>query len=55
MIVSLAQGTASCLAVLFNNKAEIQGIAQQEFAQHFPKPGWVVQLSTKMRNDYFEI
>ncbi len=40
-IISLDEGTSSCRAVLFNDKAEIVDITQQEFTQHFPKPGWV--------------
>ncbi|MBL4744456.1 MAG: glycerol kinase GlpK [Cycloclasticus sp.] len=40
-IVSLDQGTSSCRAVLFNETAQIVDITQHEFAQHFPKPGWV--------------
>jgi glycerol kinase len=40
-IVSLDQGTTSSRAVLVNTKTEIVGIAQQEFTQIFPQPGWV--------------
>jgi len=40
-IIALDQGTTSSRAVLFNEKGEIKGIAQQEFRQLFPKPGWV--------------
>lgn len=40
-IVALDQGTTSSRAVLFNSKGEIKGIAQREFRQIFPKPGWV--------------
>ncbi|WP_027415958.1 glycerol kinase GlpK [Aneurinibacillus terranovensis] len=40
-ILSLDQGTTSSRAILFNKKGEIVYTAQQEFTQHFPKPGWV--------------
>ncbi len=40
-IIALDQGTTSSRAVLFNERGEIKGIAQQEFRQIFPKPGWV--------------
>lgn len=40
-IIALDQGTTSSRAVLFNEQGEIEGIAQQEFRQIFPKPGWV--------------
>ncbi|AJD91087.1 glycerol kinase [Jeotgalibacillus malaysiensis] len=40
-ILSLDQGTTSSRAILFNKKGEIVKIAQKEFEQIFPKPGWV--------------
>lgn len=40
-IIALDQGTTSSRAVLFDNKGQIIGIAQQEFSQIFPQPGWV--------------
>ncbi|KMY49129.1 glycerol kinase GlpK [Peribacillus loiseleuriae] len=40
-ILSLDQGTTSSRAMLLNKKGEIIHIAQQEFKQYFPKPGWV--------------
>ncbi|MGZ4160407.1 MAG: glycerol kinase GlpK [Neobacillus sp.] len=40
-ILSLDQGTTSSRAILFNKKGEIVQVAQQEFKQFFPKPGWV--------------
>ncbi|MBS1681716.1 MAG: glycerol kinase GlpK [Bacteroidetes bacterium] len=40
-IVALDQGTTSSRAVLFNEHGSIVGIAQQEFSQIFPQPGWV--------------
>lgn len=40
-ILALDQGTTSSRAILFNKKGEIHSVAQQEFAQYYPKPGWV--------------
>jgi glycerol kinase len=40
-IIALDQGTTSSRAVLFDEQGSIKGIAQQEFTQIFPLPGWV--------------
>lgn len=40
-IIALDQGTTSSRSVLFNEAGQIVDIAQQEFTQIFPKPGWV--------------
>jgi len=40
-IIALDQGTTSSRAVLFTEQGAIKGIAQQEFQQIFPNPGWV--------------
>jgi len=40
-ILSIDQGTTSSRAILFNNKGELVHVAQKEFQQYFPKPGWV--------------
>ncbi|SDI14415.1 glycerol kinase GlpK [Alteribacillus bidgolensis] len=40
-IMALDQGTTSSRAILFNQGGEIVKVAQKEFTQHFPKPGWV--------------
>jgi len=40
-VLSIDQGTTSSRAIIFNHKGEIVKIAQREFTQHFPKPGWV--------------
>ncbi|HCM77168.1 MAG TPA: glycerol kinase [Cytophagales bacterium] len=40
-IIALDQGTTSSRAVLLDEKGAIQAVAQQEFDQIFPKPGWV--------------
>lgn len=40
-ILSLDQGTTSSRAIIFNKKGKIVHIAQKEFTQYFPQPGWV--------------
>ncbi|MGH1543828.1 MAG: glycerol kinase GlpK [Arenicella sp.] len=40
-LISLDQGTSSSRAILFDSQARIVRIAQREFTQHFPEPGWV--------------
>ncbi len=40
-ILALDSGTTSNRAILFNNSGEIEGTAQQEFEQIYPRPGWV--------------
>ncbi len=40
-IVALDQGTTSSRSVLVDDNGKIRGMAQQEFAQIFPRPGWV--------------
>ena len=40
-IIAIDQGTTSSRALLFNERGEIVGTAQQEFTQFFPRSGWV--------------
>ena len=40
-IMALDAGTTSNRCILFDEKGEICSIAQKEFTQYFPKPGWV--------------
>ncbi len=40
-ILALDQGTTSSRAILFDRAGSIVAVAQKEFPQHFPKPGWV--------------
>ncbi|NVN17427.1 glycerol kinase GlpK [Muricauda sp. HICW] len=40
-ILALDQGTTSSRAVVFDQKGTIISVAQKEFTQIFPKPGWV--------------
>jgi len=40
-ILALDSGTTSTRAILFNHSGEIVSVANQEFPQIYPKPGWV--------------
>tara|TARA_R110002073_G_scaffold40547_5_gene114945 strand:+ start:39430 stop:40926 length:1497 start_codon:yes stop_codon:yes gene_type:complete len=40
-ILALDQGTTSSRAIVFDKKGNIIAVAQKEFKQYFPKPGWV--------------
>jgi glycerol kinase len=40
-ILALDQGTTSSRAIIFDHKGQIRSVAQKEFTQIFPKPGWV--------------
>jgi glycerol kinase len=41
MILALDQGTTSSRAILFDHAGGVAAVAQREFPQVFPKPGWV--------------
>lgn len=40
-VMALDAGTTSNRCILFNEKGEMCSVAQKEFTQIFPKPGWV--------------
>lgn len=40
-VMALDAGTTSNRCILFNEKGEVCSVAQKEFTQYFPKPGWV--------------
>ena len=40
-VMALDAGTTSSRCILFNEKGEVKSMAQKEFTQYFPKPGWV--------------
>jgi glycerol kinase len=49
-ILALDQGTTSCRAILFDQTGNIAGVAQQEFNQIYPKPGWVEHNAIEIWN-----
>jgi glycerol kinase len=40
-ILALDQGTTSSRAIIFDHQGQIMSVAQKEFTQIFPQPGWV--------------
>src|SRR5216117_3912331 len=40
-ILALDQGTTSSRAIIFDHAGSITAVAQKEFHQIFPRPGWV--------------
>ena len=59
-ILALDQGTTSSRAIVFDKKGEIIGMAQDEFEQIYPHPGWVEHdpkeiLSSEMASMYSAI
>ena len=40
-VLALDQGTTSSRALVFDRRGRAVATAQQEFTQHFPRPGWV--------------
>ncbi len=40
-ILALDQGTTSSRAIVFDRAGEVRAVAQKEFRQIFPRPGWV--------------
>jgi glycerol kinase len=40
-VLALDSGTTSCRAIVFAPDGAVRAVAQKEFAQHYPRPGWV--------------
>ncbi|MCV2866619.1 glycerol kinase GlpK [Albidovulum sediminicola] len=41
LILAIDQGTTSSRAILFDQALRVVALAQEEFPQHYPAPGWV--------------
>ena len=41
MILAIDQGTSGTTCLVFDERGQVSGRAYREFAQHFPRPGWV--------------
>jgi glycerol kinase len=41
LLLALDQGTTSSRAIVFDETGRIRAVAQREFKQHYPQPGWV--------------
>jgi glycerol kinase len=40
-VLAIDQGTTSSRAIVFDDKLQVVAVAQEEFTQHFPRPGFV--------------
>ncbi|HTQ00551.1 MAG TPA: glycerol kinase GlpK [Casimicrobiaceae bacterium] len=47
-VLSLDQGTTSSRAILFDRDGAVHALAQREFRQIFPRPGWVEHDATEI-------
>src|SRR5260221_2024933 len=47
-VLALDQGTTSSRAIVFDHAGAIRTVAQQEFTQHYPQPGWVEHDPTEI-------
>ncbi len=47
-ILALDQGTTSSRSILFNRGGQIETVAQKEFEQIYPEPGWVEHDATEI-------
>ena len=45
-VVALDEGTTSCRCIVFDREQDIVSIAQREFPQIYPRPGWVEHNAT---------
>jgi len=54
-ILALDQGTTSCRAILFDNKARTIGMQQKEITQIYPKPGWVEHDPVEIFNTQIQV
>ena len=49
-VIALDQGTTSSRCILFDREQNIVGVAQREFTQIYPKPGWVEHQAEEIWN-----
>ena len=47
-VIALDQGTTSSRALVFDREGGVRAVAQQEFRQIFPQPGWVEHDATEI-------
>ena len=54
-IMSLDSGTTSNRCILFDKEGRICSVAQKEFTQHFPRPGWVEHDADEIFSTQLEV
>lgn len=59
LILALDLGTTSNRAILFDRQASLVAVAQREFRQHYPSPGWVehdpMEILASMKDAMLEV
>ena len=55
LILSIDQGTTSTRAIVFDTQGTPRAVAQQEFAQHYPREGWVEHDPEEIWNTTLEV
>lgn len=55
VVLAFDQGTTSSRAILFDEEGTIRGVAQREFTQYYPKPGWVEHDATEIWETQLEV
>ena len=48
-IMALDSGTTSNRCILFDKEGRMCSVAQKEFTQYFPQPGWVEHDANEIR------
>ncbi|RME00692.1 MAG: glycerol kinase, partial [Calditrichaeota bacterium] len=54
-ILAIDQGTTSSRAILFDRQGQICSLAQKEFHQYYPKPGWVEHDANEIWHSVVEV
>lgn len=54
-VMALDSGTTSNRCILFNEKGEMCSVAQKEFMQYYPKPGWVEHDAEEIWSTQMEV
>lgn len=54
-IMALDAGTTSSRCILFNENGEMCSVAQKEFTQYFPQPGWVEHDAEEIWSTQLEV
>ena len=54
-IMALDAGTTSNRCILFNEQGDMCSVAQKEFTQYFPKPGWVEHDADEIWSTQYEV
>ncbi len=55
MLLALDQGTTSSRAIVFDETGRIRSVAQKEFRQHYPRPGWVEHDAQEILDSQLEV